>query len=569
MSDFAEYWQRRAVGRRAVLRGAFVGGVSLAGAALIGCGGSKPETASTPAAGGTAGAQGTAAAAAQPKRGGRVSVLKPGAPLGFDPHFALNWQYLTYASPVFSQLVRIDPTKSFPTDPSQIVPDLAEKWEFSPDGKTMVFSLRKGVKWHDGSAFTAKDVKWSIERMADPKTTFFSGDLIGLDKVETPDDFTVRVNWKQPSAGRLGTFASGYSTILSQEYHSKKDRKKEEFAMGTGPFKLTSFTSGREYKYDRNPDYYIPNRPYLDGIDAKITSVEALLPAMISGQGDINYWMRGGVSTEENAKQIRSQAPKLKIWEENKTPRPLGRGVYFNSQVQGPWQNPDVRKALALGVDPLGVLASQGEGWGIRHGWFMPGMALDIKEVDKLVGWDKPMAERLKEAKALLEKAGFKDGFKSRGLVRSSAEYLGYTQLIIADWKKNLNVDIALDVVDTATEVDRRQRHDYGILFFLSALRTGIHPVELASQFVSGAVENWSGIGDPAVDALFAKMGGLASGPELKAVASEANTLLLKSLGGIPFYFNVDMSLSKPEIKGLTGQVWLSNEDLVNVWRDA
>lgn len=527
------------------------------------CSSGPPKAApSTPAAPGA-----PSSPAAAPKKGGTLVNIRNAPPLGFDPHFTLTWSSITYASPVFSQLIRVDPTKSYPVDSSNLVGDLAERWEMSADGKTMTFFLRKGVKFHNGTPFTSKDVKYSILRMADPKICFFAGDFADLASVDTPDDFTVKVNWKVPSAGRLGTLAMGYSVILSADYHATKDRKKEEFAMGTGPFKLAGFTSGQEYRYERNKDYFIPDRPYLDGLVVKVVTTDALLPAMISGQGDTCSWVKGCVSSAENAKQLQTQAPKL-VMGPTRVPRPLGRAVYFNTSVAGPTQNADVRKALALVVDPDAVVARYGGAdWAARSGYLLPGMSLDIAEVNRLIGWDKPLAARVTEAKALMAKAGFADGFKAKALVRNNQEYIEAMTLVTEAWKKNLNVDVALDTAETATEVDRRSRFDYQILWYFPTMKAGIHPSEISGQFSCKAPENWARYCNAEVDALLAKLGGLA-GAEAKTVAQQAERILLRDVPAIPLLFPIDVAVAKPEVKGNTTQAWLTNEDYVNVWLD-
>ena len=533
-------------------------------------GGAKPSNAPAPTTSAqSTGAQSTGApSAAQPKRGGTLINVRNAPPLGFDPHQTLTWSSITYASPVFSQLIRVDPTKGSPIDSTNLVGDLAERWEISPDGKTMTFFLRKGVKFHNGQPFTSKDVKWSIARMMDPKISFIAGEFSDVASVETPDDFTVKVIWKNPAGGRIAAFAMGYSVIMSADYHPGKDRKKEEFAMGTGPFKLTKSTSGKEYVYERNPDYFIKDRPYLDSVIVRVVSTDALLPAMISGQGDTCSWVKGCISNDENAKQIESQAGKKLIIGTNAVPRPLGRSVYFNVSAPGPTQNADVRRAMALVLDPDAIVARYGgSSWAARSGYFIPGMALDVAEVNKLIGWDKPIDARVKEAKELLSKAGVGNGFKGKALVRNTQEYIETMTLISEAWKKHLNIEIALDTAETATEVERRSRFDYTILFYFPTMKAGIHPVELGSQFTCNQPENWARLCNKEIDALFDKMAGVG-GAEAKKIAQDAERLLFKEMPAVPLLFPVDRTVAKPEVKGNVAQTWLTNEDYSNVWLD-
>ena len=566
MIDERHHGTARRLGRRGLLRGTAVGLAGLAGAALIGCSGSSAPPKAAATGGAPTGAPSTAPAA---KKGGTFVALHSGPPLGFDPYQVLNWQYVNFSVPTMSQLIRLDPTKSYPLTAADIKPDLAEKWEVAPDGKSMTFMLRKGVKFHNGQEFSSKDAKWSIERMADPKTTYFAGEFANLASVETPDANTVKVTWKTPSAAKLASFASGYSVMLSQEFHSKADRKKEEFAMGTGPYRFASFISQKEYKYERNKDYFLPDRPYMDNLVFNIVSTDATLPAMISGQGDATGGALGALATPQDADQIAKQASKtLKMWTDQRTPNPLGRAVYFNAKTDGPWKNPDVRKAMALVLDRQAMADAQGakEGWAQRQEHFLPGMAMDTKEAEALVGWDKPIDERVKQAKALLSTAGVPNGFKMKALLRNQAEYLDFSTLAQESWRKHLGVDVTMDLVEVAVETQRKARFEYDMLFFYSVFRMGIHPTELGSQFLSGSAENWARTENKDLDGIFAKVDGVLSGPELTTLAKDAQKLMLKDMGAIPLYRGSYVRLTKPDVAGIASHIWLTNKDYISTW---
>src|SRR3990172_9256910 len=98
------------------------------------------------------------------------------------------------------------------------------------------------------------------------------------------------------------------------------------------------------------------------------------------------------------------------------------------------------------------------------------------------------------------------------------------------------------------------------MMFYLITLRTGIHPSEVAPSFISGSLENWAQYSNPEVDAAFAKMDGLLSGPELTALAKQANTKIAKDMPAIPTIFNIDYPVTKPDVKGVVSHAWLTNE---------
>ena len=147
-----------------------------------------------------------------------------------------------------------------------LVGQLAESWRVSPDGLTLTFKLRHGVKWHDGAPFTAHDVLFSYQVMVDPKTpTAYSGDYLQVKKAEVLDDYTFRVTYPQPFAPALGSWAG--LTILPKHLLAGQDITKSPLGrhpIGTGPYKFQEWRTGERIVLTANQDYF-EGRPYLNG----------------------------------------------------------------------------------------------------------------------------------------------------------------------------------------------------------------------------------------------------------------------------------------------------------------
>ena len=162
------------------------------------------------------------------------------------------------ASLVYNGLVKYD------GDLSQIG-DLAESWEISPDGLTITFKLRRGVKWHDGAAFTAHDVLFTYQVMVDPKTpTAYSGDYLQVKKAEAVDDYTFRVTYPQPFAPALGTWALA---MLPRHLLAGQDITQSPLGrrpIGTGPYKFQEWRAGEKIALTSNPEYF-EGRTFLNG----------------------------------------------------------------------------------------------------------------------------------------------------------------------------------------------------------------------------------------------------------------------------------------------------------------
>ena len=146
-----------------------------------------------------------------------------------------------------------------------LIGELAESWEVSPDGLTITFKLRRGVKWHDGAPFTAQDVLFTYQVMVDPKTpTAYSGDYLQVKKAEALDDYTFRVTYPQPFAPALGTWGL---SILPRHLLAGQDITKSPLGrhpIGTGPYKFKEWRAGEKIALTYNPDYF-EGRPYLNG----------------------------------------------------------------------------------------------------------------------------------------------------------------------------------------------------------------------------------------------------------------------------------------------------------------
>ncbi|MGQ9689613.1 MAG: peptide-binding protein [Desulfobaccales bacterium] len=146
-----------------------------------------------------------------------------------------------------------------------LVGDLAESWVISPDGLTITFKLRRGVKWHDGHPFTAQDVLFTYRLMIDPKTpTAYGEDYKQVKKAEAPDDYTFRVTYGQPFAPGLGSWTLA---ILPKHLLEGRDITQSPLArrpVGTGPYKFQEWRAGDRIVLTHNPDYF-DGRPYLNG----------------------------------------------------------------------------------------------------------------------------------------------------------------------------------------------------------------------------------------------------------------------------------------------------------------
>ncbi len=226
-----------------------------------------------------AASEAAAPAAGEPKQGGSMIVtFKDDLPT-LDPAIGYDWKNWSVIKSVFDGLLDYKPGTT------EIVPDLAESFETSADGLTYTFKLRHGVKFHNGREMKAADVKYSLERMIDPKTQspgagyysgikgfaeFQGGTAKEVSGITTPDDYTVKIELTAPDATTLHLMALNFSFVVPKEEVEKSGADFGKKPVGTGAFKVTEWTSGQKIILERNKDYYRAGIPRLDKITFEI-----------------------------------------------------------------------------------------------------------------------------------------------------------------------------------------------------------------------------------------------------------------------------------------------------------
>ncbi|WP_138756387.1 ABC transporter substrate-binding protein [Paenibacillus sinopodophylli] len=204
-----------------------------------------------------------------------------------DPHQTGSPQNSRVQRNIFDSLIVELPDHTF-------APWLAESWEVAEDGKSYTFKLRKDVKFHDGTSFNAEAVKFNFDRILNLKAPGAAFDNIGsYESSEVLDEFTVEINFKTPFAPFLGNLSGENLGIVSPAAVEKYGDAFIHNPIGTGPFKLASFTAGTEYVLERNPDYNWPpanakhkGPAYLEKVIVKVITEEATRVGVLQS-GDV------------------------------------------------------------------------------------------------------------------------------------------------------------------------------------------------------------------------------------------------------------------------------------------
>jgi peptide/nickel transport system substrate-binding protein len=210
--------------------------------------------------------------------------------------------------PVFNNLVMFDQhAKQSRLD--VVVPDLATGWTWNEGGTELTFRLRHGVKWHDGRPFTANDVKCTWDLMLDTGPEKLRANTRkswykNLEQVTTSGNDEVSFRLKRPQPALLMLIATGNSPIYPCHVAAAQMR---QHPIGTGPFKFVEFKPNESIKLVRNPDYWKPGLPYLDGIEFPIIkNMSTAILAFVSGKFDM-VWPYS--LTAPLLKDVQSQVP--------------------------------------------------------------------------------------------------------------------------------------------------------------------------------------------------------------------------------------------------------------------
>lgn len=370
----------------------------------------------------------------------------------------------------------------------EIVPDLAESWEVSPDGLTYTFHLRDGVRWQNvppvnGRPFTSDDVVATFEAVKQTPAQY-AWMFEPVTSITAPDERTAVFTLERPYAPLLEYLAYHFNMIVPREgLEGRYDLATQ--AIGTGPFLLESHTPDVEWVLKRNPDYYVPGRPYLDEIRRPILSdTAAITAALRSGRLDA-----GATSDVNVADEFRERGG----FTVTETPgAPIS--IYLNPTVE-PLDDIRVRQAVMEAIDWVGM------GENIRGHFNLTSLlrpdtspaALTREEVLQLRPFDPA------HARALLAEAGVPNGFTTSLLVqRVDDEDVREAQWMQADLAE-VGIQAEIEIVDPATGIDRRRNHDFAIT---KALR-GVHlPDQVWRDFEPDSIENYALVDDPELHAM-------------------------------------------------------------------
>lgn len=333
----------------------------------------------------------------QPVRGGTLVAAIDPEPSTLTATFSSPYPNRSVSANIFDGLLTYD-------DKFQPQPDLAESWQVSPDGKTITFKLRHGVKWHDGQPFTSKDVRYSALEVWKKVHTRGRSTFATLTDVTTPDDYTAVFHLSAASQVILSSFNSAESQVLPAHIFEGKDIRTNPAnatPIGTGPFKFKKWVRGQYVELVRNPDYWQKGKPYLDRVIYRfIPDASARSAALESGE--VQYIPFAGVPFSDIARL--KQNPDLKF---------DSRGYSYAAQIYFLAFNfrnkyladQKVRQAFAYAIDRQRLINT------VWYGQSKPEISPIPQSLTRFYSNDIPHLDfNIDKANQLLDEAGYKKG---------------------------------------------------------------------------------------------------------------------------------------------------------------
>ena len=403
-------------------------------------------------------------------------------------------------SPRFNQLVEYNPVV-----PTEIIGDLAESWETSADGLTYTFKLRD-ANWHDGQPVTANDIVFSLDRIVQPgekrTRTAALREFYEHQTAQAIDDKTVEM--PVTSAGALFLAVLGSESMKMYPKHVAESLSVEdanccpEKLLGSGPWTLKSYERGISIEYDKNADYFKPGRPYFEGWKYNIIpTVPGQYAAFLAGQVHATIGYSSAFRRRDVFKVLEDAEGKLQA---DYVPTYGGTGFVLTNQP--PFDDPRVRRAFYLGIDRQNLLDivyhTDEYGYGARPGDFFTLRALGEEDVELVgqPGYRVNKAEDIAEAKALLEEAGYADGFQADLNMGQSGLSTSTTEVITEQLRKDLGIDLVMKPVDTAAYHARQIEGIYPLSFAGGSIQMIIDPsdnLQYAYDLdTAGNPDNWS-----------------------------------------------------------------------------
>lgn len=442
---------------------------------------------------------------------------------------------VVYAN-LFEGLTRID-------DKGQPQPGLAESWTVSDDGKTYTFKLRNGVKFHDGTDFTADDVKFSLDRARAEDSTNAQKKLFQqIAAVDVVDPATVKVTLANPQGLFIYNMGLGDAVIVAPETAAGNKEK----PIGTGPFKFDSWAKGSAIKLSK-ADSYWGEPVFLDKVEFRVVpDAAAAVPALLSG--DVQAFPNAPVG--DALPQIEGD-PRLKVV----IGLTEGETILSMNNKKPPFDKLEVRQAVASAIDRQAIIDAASNGLGKPIGSHMSPANPDYADLTATYPHD------VAKAKELLKTAGVPDGFKAT-IKLPPVPYARLGGEVIAAELRDVGIDLEIVPVEWAdwlSKVYTEKDYDMSIVSHTEANDIDIYARK----------DYYIGYDNPAFNKLADELQITDDAAKRKALLADMQTVLAKDVPAVFLFELPKVGVWDAKVQGLWENSPIQANDLTKVkWVD-
>ncbi len=499
------------------------------------------------------------------KSGGTLRIAHrdnpPSASIHEEATISTNMPFMA----IFNNLVVFDHQEKV-NSVDKLQAELATSWAWNADRTELTFKLRDGVKWHDGKPFTSADVvctfdaligkaKGNMAMRKNPRQVWYRN--LKETRANGPLEVTFVLERQQPSF--IAMLASGYTPIYACHVSATDMRTKP---IGTGPFKFVEFKRNESIKLVKNPDYWRTGRPYLDAIEWTIVPNRSTrILAFVAGHADITF---DSDVTFPMLKDVRAQVPKA-VCEARATN--VSTNLIVNNESP-PFNNPDIRKAMALALDRKAFSKIIAEGNDVTGASMLPppagvwGMPAD--ELAKLPGYGDDMAKNLAAAREIMTKLGYSAAkpLKIRVATRNIAIYRD-PAVILIDQLKQIFIEGELDPVDTPVWYPKVLKKDYQVGLNLTGAGVDDPDVQFYENYSCGSERNYTGYCNKELDAMIDAQSREPDVEKRKRLVWAVERKLADEVARPIISWNVANTCMYPHLKGLVLQI----NSIYNGWR--
>jgi peptide/nickel transport system substrate-binding protein len=478
----------------------------------------KPAEAAKPAASGE-----------PPKKGGTMRVGLYVEAATMDPHLSGSKIDRQVYHNIFDPLVVLDTRLN-------IKPGLAESWT-QPDPKTIVFKLRQGVKFHDGTDFNAEAVKFNFDRMQNPETkSVRTGEIASVDKAEVVDTYTVKLNLKKPDAALLAALTDRAGMMISPEAVKKFGADLQRNPVGTGPFQFVEWVKDDHLSLKRFDGYWNKEGgPYLDGVRYRpIPDDTVKTQSLIGGEIDVMDYV-----APRDVAMLKGNASVVEVDVES-----LATFNYVFNTTKPPFDKKELRQAVAYAIDTEAIVKGVWLGVGVpSNGPIAP----SSWAYDSAI---KPIKRDIARAKELLAAGGMPTGFTFKVTTNNIPINVQEAEAIKAQLAE-AGITMDVNLVDSARLQADGNSKNFDMVSYQWSGRPD--PDGNTYQFFrtqQGSGLNWAGYTNPKADELMDKSREVSDQAERKKLFSDLVKLLQDDLPWLFILHPIEPKAFSPKVQG-------------------